>query len=125
MAKAKKILIVEDEVAVRRVLVDKFEREGFATLSANDGVEGLQVALANKPDLILLDIIMPKMDGISMLKKLRQDGWGRTVPVMVLTNLSGSEKVASALLNGAYDYIVKSDIKLEDLVNKVRAKLGD
>ncbi|MFA6428150.1 MAG: response regulator [Candidatus Buchananbacteria bacterium] len=124
MPKSKKILVVDDEPALRQAMVDKFKTEGFEVVQAGDGQEGLKVALNERPDLILLDIVMPIEDGISMLKKLRTDDWGQTVPVIVLTNLSGSEKVASAMLSGAFDYLVKTDWKLEDLVKKVRAKLG-
>ena len=88
---AKKILIVEDEASLRKALVEKFQREGFETFLAFDGVEGLDQAERIQPDLILLDIIMPKMDGMTMLKKLRESGdWGKQVPVIILTNLSSA-----------------------------------
>ena len=124
MENNKKILIVEDEVSLRNALCNKLAREGFSTLEAKNGEEGLEVALREHPDLILLDIIMPKMDGISMLKKLREDEWGKRVPVIVLTNLSDMEKVAEVAEGGAFDYLIKADWKLEDVVNKVKQKLN-
>ena len=121
----KKILIVEDEESLRGALRDKFAWEGFDVLEAGDGEEGLKAALREHPDLILLDIIMPKMDGITMLKKLREDDWGKEAQVILLTNLSDNEKLSEALAQGTYDYLVKSDWKIADVVAKVRERLGD
>ena len=88
----KKILVVEDEISLRKALADKFRREGFAVLEAKDGEEGLAVALKEQPHIILLDIVLPKMDGMTMLKKLRQENaWGKSVPVILLTNLSADD----------------------------------
>lgn len=120
----KKILIVEDEWPLLKVLTDEFEREKFTVLQAHDGVEGLESALKNNPDLILLDIIMPKMDGIMMLKKLREDERGKDVPVIILTNLNDSETAGEALKNRAYDYLVKADWRIEDLIKKVKERLN-
>lgn len=116
--------IVEDEEPVLNVLSSRFEKEGFEVIRASDGEEGLKAALEHQPDLILLDLLMPRMDGISMLKKLREDDWGKNVPVIVLTNLNDADKVASATEGGAFDFLVKADWKLEDLVKKVRQKLN-
>ena len=83
----------------------------------------IKVALENKIDIILLDIILPKMDGMTMLKKLREDERGADVPVILLTNLDYSVGVAKAMESGAYDYLVKTDWSLDDVVEKVREKL--
>jgi len=120
----KKILVVEDDAALRHVLRDKFVLEGFAVLEAIDGEEGLTSAVREHPDLILLDILLPKMDGITVLKKLRADSWGAHVHVFMLTNLSDNERVADALQNDAFEYFVKSNVKIEDLVAKVKEILG-
>jgi len=119
----KKILIVEDELSLRNALRDKLTREEFAVLEAKNGEEGLEVALREHPDLILLDIIMPVMDGITVLKKLREDEWGKDAKVVLLTNLSDNEKIAEAIMHGTYDYLVKSDWKIKDVVAKVRERL--
>lgn len=125
MAENKKtILIVEDEDSLVGAVHDKLEEAGFATLRAKNGEEGLATALREHPDLVLLDILMPKMDGLEMLKKLREDVWGKKVEVIVLTNISGNEKVAEVLDNGAFEYLVKTDIKIEEVVAKVKQKLG-
>lgn len=122
--KGKTILLVEDEVTLLSALRDKFSREGFTIFEAKNGQEGLNSAFANHPDLILLDIIMPVMDGMTVLKKLRAgDQWGKTVPVIILTNLNEGKKVSESLAYGTDEYLVKSDWKIEDIVKKVKEKL--
>lgn len=122
----KKILIVEDEQDMLDALTDKFTREGFETLQAKDGIEGLEVALKDHPDLILLDIVMPKMDGMTMMKKLREDEWGKNVPIIILTNLSATdEKLIEGMVKGEPSYyLVKSDWKIKDVVEKVKETLN-
>lgn len=121
--KNKIILVVEDEKPMLEVLVESFAGEGIIVLGATDGEEGLKRALEEHPDLILLDIVLPKMDGITMLKKLRTDNWGKDVPVIILSNLSNIETIAQALEGGVYDFLVKTDWKLKDLVEKVKERL--
>lgn len=122
MSDAKKtILIVEDEPAYQHTLAEKLGMEGFAVLTAKNGEEGLATALGKHPDLILLDLQMPKMDGIEMAKKLRADDWGKKAKVIILTNVSSDmNKTQQALENEIFRYLVKTDIKLEDLVQKVK-----
>ena len=122
-SKQKVVLIVDDEPALLGVLVDKFTHEGFAATGAKDGQEGLKAALFSHPDLILLDIIMPVMEGMTMLENLRKDPWGKNVPVILLTNLSDSEKESLSRQKGVNDYLIKSDWKLEDVVKKVKTKI--
>ena len=120
----KKILIVEDEQSLREPLVKKFSGENFEVLQAEDGEKGLKIAKKEHPDLILLDILMPKMDGMTACKKLREDEWGKDVPIIFLTNLNDAQQVTDATEAGVYDYLVKSDWRIEDVVKKVREKLG-
>jgi two-component system, OmpR family, alkaline phosphatase synthesis response regulator PhoP len=117
------ILIVDDEIPLLRALVDKCSNERFNVLEGKDGQEGLESALENHPDLILLDIMMPRMDGLTMLEKLRLDNWGKDVPVILLTNLNDPDKVAEAVKYGVYDYLVKTNWKLEDVINKINEKI--
>lgn len=119
----KTILIVEDDIPMLEALNDKFTKEGFDILEAKNGIEGLNMSFDKHPDLILLDIIMPKMDGMTMLKKLRENEWGKAVPVILLTNLSSSEKATEAMVKGVYDYLVKADWTLEEVVDKVKEHL--
>lgn len=119
---SKTILIAEDVKGLQAAIKIILEDANFKVLTASDGEEGLYKALTKKPDLILLDLVMPKMDGMAMLKQLRQDKWGKKVPVIILTNLSSK----SSLLNAEkynVDYYVKSDWEIEELVDIVNNKL--
>lgn len=125
MSNPKKILIVDDEKVLAELLSSKIEQAGFSTIVAHDGEEGLRKALTERPSLILLDIVMPKMDGIKVLKKLREDPWGKTVPVIVLTNLNTAETVEKSLASGVYDYLVKIDYTLDDLAEIVKKRMAE
>jgi len=118
-----KILIVEDEQQIVSVLQNKFTQEGFTVVVAKNGQEGLALAVKEHPDMILLDIIMPVMDGMAMLTELRKDVWGKTAQVILLTNLSDPDKVSESVAKGITEYLIKSDWKLEDLVAKVKEKI--
>ncbi|MBI5530598.1 MAG: response regulator [Candidatus Doudnabacteria bacterium] len=120
----KKILIVEDEVSLLNVLRDEFVREGFEVYMAKDGQEGYDTAAAKHPDIILIDILMPKMDGITMFKKLRALPELKNTLGIVLTNLNDTETISKALENGAYDFLVKSDWEPKSLIKHVKEKLG-
>jgi two-component system OmpR family response regulator len=115
----KTVLIVDDEQDVREVLKAALQDAGFATLLASDGEEGLAVALERKPDVILLDIIMPNMDGWGMFEKLRVDEWGKTAKVLFLTNVGDMDSVSRAISQGGQGFLIKADMKLEDVVKKV------
>ena len=123
----KKILIIEDENSQRKALMEKFTREGFTVLEARDGEEGLRVALKEQPHIILLDIVMPKMDGMTMIKKLRQENdWGKSVPVILLTNLSSDDDKINKMIteNEPAYYLVKSNYLLSEVVEKVKERLS-
>jgi DNA-binding response OmpR family regulator len=122
--KKKKILIVEDDSALRRVLEDKLVHDDFLAISADDGEEGLKIGIKEKPDLILLDVIMPKMNGLIMLKKLRENEWGENVPVILLSNDDDPEHIQETLKDNAVDYLVKADWELDDVVQKIKVTLG-
>lgn len=117
------LLIVEDDTPLRNALVDKFTREGFSVSAAENGELGLSAMQSTKPDCILLDIRMPKMNGLDMLKSLRALPTGREVPVILLTNVNEVEQVSEALVLGVQDYLVKSSWRLDDVVQKVKEKL--
>jgi two-component system alkaline phosphatase synthesis response regulator PhoP len=114
------ILIVEDDEPILYSLKKKFELiKGIKVISAGDGVVGLEKAVKERPDLILLDIVLPRMDGMEMLRKLREDKWGKTVKVIVLSNLSSTDTEQEAKELGVKDYIIKADWDLDDVVVKV------
>lgn len=120
----KKILIIEDESSLRNILKGSLEQVGFVVLTAEDGVKGLEIALAKKPDLVLLDVLMPKMNGLKTLKNLREDAsWGKTVPVILLSNDDDPEHIQETLKDSATDYLIKSDWKLEEVVKKIKETL--
>ncbi len=120
----KTILIVEDEFTIRKPLAIKFQEEGFEVMEAADGEQALKLALEKHPDIILLDLLMPVMDGTTTLKKLREDFWGSTVKVIILTNVNNMDKIAEAAEYGASEYIIKSDIKLKEMVERVKERLS-
>ena len=121
MKTQKTILVVEDEKSLREAIVDILRLKNFLSLEAKDGVEGVEVALSKHPDLILLDLLMPTMDGMSALKKIREDAWGAHVPVIILTNLSATNEqlVEDVVTHRPEHYLIKSDWKLHDVVKKI------
>ena len=121
-----KILIVEDELPMLNALKDKLTAEGFQAIGAKNGQEGLDLALKEHPDLILLDIIMPKMDGITMMKNIRADLWGSKVPIIILSNLNPDNNVIKTIEdNNPSFYLVKSDWNINDIVTKIRDLLNN
>jgi CheY-like chemotaxis protein len=126
MTKTKKtILIAEDEAPMLQALVGKFKKIGLNVLTASDGETTLNLATKNHPDLILLDIIMPKMDGITVMKIIRQDShWGKEVPIVMLTNLSDPQNVSEAANFGVFDFLVKTDWRLDDIADLIKNKLN-
>lgn len=119
----KKILLVEDEQDIREAMEEALQEAGFEVITADNGVTGLKAALEEKPDLILLDIIMPEMDGHAMLAKLRGDSWGKHVKVIMLTSMDNVTHVAGAHELKITDYIIKAHSSLDDIVKKVRLEV--
>jgi len=128
--KHKKILVieeVEDDTLLRNALNAKLVLEGFGVLAASNGEEGLATALQEHPDLILIDIVLPGMDGITMMQKLRDSGeWGKNVPIILLTNLSADDqRINQAVVDHAPAYyLIKSNSKTSDLVEKIKERLS-
>ena len=118
----KKIVIVEDELPMQKALYETFTRNGFNALCASDGKSGLSLILENKPDMIILDLLMPIMDGKAVLKELRADAWGKNAPVLILTNLSldGTELVKTMVETSPEYYLIKSDWTLGEIVKKAQ-----
>lgn len=119
----KKILIVEDDWSLAKALQDKLERNGYMVLRAENGEEGLTLALQEKPAVILADILMPKMTGTELMDALRKDAWGATVPIIILTNLSADsmDLVHSVVEGKPAFFLIKSDWDIEDIFEKVDA----
>lgn len=128
MADKKTILtieVVEDERPVQKALIEKLQFEGFEVLAAPDGDEGYKLAVEKHPDLILLDLIMPKMTGIQMMHKLREaDAYGKNVPIIILTNLSANDKISMEVAKDEPSYyLIKADWKIDDVVAKIKETL--
>ena len=116
----KKILIVEDEQALEKTLGEILTQEGYKVIAASDGEMGLTLAQDSNPDLVLLDLILPKMSGFEVLKQLKGNNLTKDIPVIVLTNLESVEEVDKAVSLGATTYLVKSQYSLEELVSKIK-----
>lgn len=121
----KTILFVEDESTIQRAFGDILKQAGFKMLSALDGEIGLRLALKENPDLILLDLILPKFDGFEVLKKLKENPATKKIPVIILTNLEAMEDVDRALELGATTYLVKTQYTLKEVIEKVKKALGE
>lgn len=119
------ILIVEDEEPLRRALAEEFEDAGYTVYQGTDGLNGLEMALKHKPDIVLLDQLMPKLNGVGMLKQLRTDQWGATVPVIMATNMSTTDTINEAIDAGANDYFIKSEVSVAEIINLVETRLQD
>lgn len=119
----KKILVVDDEPLVIKAITDKLNSEQFAIDSALDGEDALLKVSQEKPDLILLDIIMPKLDGISVLKKLKAQQETKDIPVIILSNLYDDKKIEELLKTNNTDYLIKVEHSLNDIVKRVKEKL--
>jgi len=126
MAKSKQkvILIAEDDEIILRALYLSFHEEDFTIATAPDGEVALTMTQRMKPDLVLLDLIMPKKDGFTYLKEMKADPTISHIPVIVLSNLGTAENKSHATELGAMDYFVKSDTDLSDLVTKVKKILA-
>lgn len=121
------ILIVEDEKVLSDAIEERLVYEGFSVIKAFDGDEGLHLALTNHPNLILLDLLMPKVDGLTMFKKLREDAWGVHAPVIILTNSDSSISVAEAMAvnkDNIFEYILKTTLSLDGVVSQINKRLN-
>jgi DNA-binding response OmpR family regulator len=116
----KLIALIEDDRILSDAMYGGFKDAGFEVERAFDGEEGLAMVLAKKPDLVLLDILMPKIDGLTVAKKLKGNPETKNIPIIILTVLEKGESVAEALDAGVYEYIVKSNFKVEDMVKRVQ-----
>ena len=118
-----KILFIEDEISLQTTLGGALKEAGFEIENAYDGEAGLKAAQTSKPDLILLDLILPKMDGFQVLKDLKSGAGTKDIPVIVLTNLESADDVGKVIALGATTYLVKSNYELGDIVTKIKEVL--
>ncbi len=125
MAEPKKILIVEDDEILAKLYKTKLAKEGFEIQVASDGQEGFEKAKSFLPDLIILDLIMPRVDGFGFLQKVNQDPElsSKKIPISVLSNLGQESDIKKATDMGAKDFFVKADISLTQMIDKIKAAL--
>ena len=120
----KSILIIEDEAALQDALKKTFASEGYEVRQGFDGEEGIALAREKKPDLVLLDLVLPKKHGFEVLQAMKQDEALKEVPVLVLTNLEESEEVMKAIELGARGYLIKANYALKEVLAKAKDILG-
>ncbi len=121
---SKKILIIDDDETLTQALSERLTEAGHEVLSATDGQAGLDVALKTHPDLVVLDVAMPVMDGWDVLTAIRTDGWGKDARVVMLTNSDDMENVSQAIERGSTEYLIKGSWTLDDIVAKVDQMLS-
>jgi len=119
----KTILLIEDEATLQKTMGDILGAAGYKVLQALDGEAGLRLALSEKPDLILLDLIMPRKTGFDVLTELKQNLATKNLPVIVLTNLETVDSVEKALAAGVVTYLVKANYSLQDILDKIEQTL--
>ena len=124
ITKGKIVLLAEDDKFLSTAMGDKLVREGFTVIRTMSGVEAVEQAKADHPDLILLDIIMPQKTGFEVLSELRLDETTRNIPVIILSNLGQEADIKRARDLGAIDYLVKSDVEMKTVVAKIEETLA-
>lgn len=117
---AKKILVIEDDRFLRKLLLERLEEEGYTLDGAVDGEEGLKKAKEEKFDLILLDLILPGMDGFEVLSQIKKEEGLKEIPVLILSNLGQKEEIERGLKLGAVDYIIKAHFTLDEIIEKIK-----
>lgn len=118
-----KILLIEDEEALQKALSKSLEMENYTVISAYDGKTGLEAARKEKPDLILLDLILPQMDGFEVLRELKKSPETKDIPVIILTNLEQSQSVEKTIEFGPLNYLVKANYNLDEIIAKIKELL--
>ena len=116
----KKILFIEDELAIQKSLGDIFKQENYEVITALDGEEGFKMIQVKKPDLILLDLILPKLSGLEVLKKIKENKETADIPIIILTNKEDKETINEAIGLGATTYLVKANYSLTEVLQKVK-----
>lgn len=124
MSEAKKIFILEDEAILRDALMQKLHKEGFDVSSAADGAEGLRSITEEKPDLVLLDVMLPGMDGFAVLEHLRADPRTRDIAVIIISNSGQPVEIERALKLGVKDYLIKAQFDPAEVIEKVGKVFG-
>ena len=118
-----KILIIEDDQRINKVYMAKLSVEGITVMTALDGIEGLRKIYSEKPDLILLDLMLPRKSGFDILKDIKADPKVKDIPVIILSNLAQEKEIEEGLALGAVDYLVKTDYSIQQVMEKIKKAL--
>ena len=121
---AKKILIIEDDKFLRKVLVRKLLKEDYQVIEATDGEEGLKSIKQDKPDLVLLDLVLPGIDGFEILDKMKTDSEMSKIPVIILSNLGEKKEIKRGLELGANDYLIKAHFTPGEIIDRIEVALN-
>ncbi len=119
----RKILFIEDDPLIVKIYTTRLTADGHQVLSADNGEQGLKLAQEQKPDLIILDIMMPKMDGFGVLMQLKGDEATKSIPIIVYSNLAQEEEIARAKSLGANDFVIKANLSPTEMVEKIKSYL--
>jgi CheY-like chemotaxis protein len=119
-----KVLVVDDEPFIRMALVKKLTKDGFEVLEAENGVKAVETALANHPDIITCDLVMPEKDGSEVVASLREDSWGKSVPILLLSNSQGDERLTKVEQDPNCKVRIKSSLSLDKMVGLIKETLN-
>src|SRR3989338_8591538 len=118
-----KVLFIEDEVKFQKTFAEFFSKEDLEVVSAYDGISGLRLAEEHLPDIIVLDLILPKKDGFQVLAEIKKNPLLQAIPVIILTNLEGVEDIEKAVSLGASSYLVRANYSMSEILNEIRKAL--
>jgi len=120
MSEAKKILMIEDDRFLRKIYRDKLTKAGFEFIEATNGIEGINKVISERPDLVLLDLILPRKNGFDVLIDMKSNKNTKDIPVIILSNLGQESDIKRGLALGAQDYLVKTEVSLSEVVDKAK-----
>ena len=120
MSEAKKILMIEDDRFLRKIYRDKLTKAGFEFIEATNGIEGINKVISERPDLVLLDLILPRKNGFDVLIDMKSNKNTKDIPVIILSNLGQESDIKRGLALGAQDYFVKTEVSLSEVVDKAK-----
>jgi len=119
MTKKAKILMIEEERFLRKVYRNRLTKAGFDFVGATNGIEGLNKVVFERPDLIILDLVLPQKNGFEVLRELKRNKNTRQIPVMILTNLGEKKEIEKAFGLGAKDFLIKTEVSLDEVLKKI------
>lgn len=122
---AKVVLMIEDDPLIVKIYSTRLKADGYEVYSAENGEDGLKLLSEKKPDLIILDVMMPRIDGFGVLSRIMADEQMKSIPVLVYSNLAADEEIVRAKSMGAREFIVKADVSPTEMVAKIKQYLGD